>query len=501
MSKLFFVSDRSSIYRLSRLYKLGKLRRIHRGIYTDDLIKPISEIVRSNWLSIVPHIVPHGILSHRTAHDLRPTPFRNGDNIVFVTSTYEKTIKLPGLIIKVLSGVNIMFTEQILPDLARSNEARMLLENLTKVQGKTYKDFKIVGRAGVELYLSKCLRNRRKDNLNKILESAKYIASQLHLDDEYIILNSIISALFATRVDTNILTTDYAKAIVKKQSYDDNRVRMFKELSTYLRTCIFIERDYHYDANSFKNLSFFESYFSNYIEGTKFLINEAERIIFEGKEIKNRHADSHDVLANFRLSNDYIEMSRTPTDIKDFLGLIQERHAMLMRERPEINPGQFKDQPNMAGSNVFVYPQDVVGTLIKGFEIYSTLEDGIKKALFMHILLSEVHPFNDGNGRIARVMLNSELVKAQQYKIIMPTVYRDSYLTSLNRLSRDQVFYIYCKVIDIVQAYTANIPWSNYADSKSKIELDHAEKPADEGLETFNETIRSLNLSSLTRDG
>lgn len=50
-------------------------------------------------------------------------------------------------------------------------------------------------------------------------------------------------------------------------------------------------------------------------------------------------------------------------------------------------------------------------------------------------ILSEVHPFLDGNERIARIMMNSELVKEEQSKIIIPTVYHDDYLGALRKLT------------------------------------------------------------------
>ena len=42
------------------------------------------------------------------------------------------------------------------------------------------------------------------------------------------------------------------------------------------------------------------------------------------------------------------------------------------------------------------------------------------KALFMHFLISETHPFGDGNGCLSRIMLNAELVNAGIFKIIIP---------------------------------------------------------------------------------
>ena len=46
-------------------------------------------------------------------------------------------------------------------------------------------------------------------------------------------------------------------------------------------------------------------------------------------------------------------------------------------------------------------------------------------------LVSEVHPFIDGNGRIARIMMNAELARANEVRIIIPTVYRLNYLAAL----------------------------------------------------------------------
>jgi len=70
----------------------------------------------------------------------------------------------------------------------------------------------------------------------------------------------------------------------------------------------------------------------------------------------------------------------------------------------------------------------VRGTLKEGFERSTTIADPVARALYMMFLVSEVHPFNDGNGRIARVMMNAELVQAGYSKLIIPTVYREDYL-------------------------------------------------------------------------
>ncbi len=479
---------------LSRLLKQGKLRKIYHGIYTTDLTSDIYQIVQKNWMEIVTYIVRDGIVSFRTAHDLKPSPYKLNQTIVFITSSYEKNITLPGLNIKVLKGNKELYIEQILPGLARSNEARMLLENLSSTRG-SLKNIKTINQEGVEKYLAKQLRHRYEIGLNEIRDKAKDVASKLDMIAEFNKLNQIICGLLATHPDPNFLQTTHAKSIARKQPYDAERIKMFEDLSIYLQQSSFKNRPYKYDATSFKNIAFFDSYFSNYIEGTEFEINEAEQIVFEHREIYQRHADSHDILANFRLGSDELEMSKTPGSPAELLEIIQARHAYLMHERPDINPGKFKEKPNRAGGTNFVEPNEVIGTLTQGFEIYALLPAGIKRALFMHILISEVHPFIDGNGRLSRIMMNAELVQAQSYKIIIPTVYRDAYIQSLRRASREQIVQTYCKVMDVAQAYTASIPWDYYSEAREKIEFDKADNEPDDGITTFNRVVRKLELS------
>ena len=53
-------------------------------------------------------------------------------------------------------------------------------------------------------------------------------------------------------------------------------------------------------------------------------------------------------------------------------------------------------------------------------------------------MVSEIHLFLGGNGRIARVTMNAELVRAKQTRMTIPTVYRGDYLKALRRLTTNQ---------------------------------------------------------------
>ena len=72
-------------------------------------------------------------------------------------------------------------------------------------------------------------------------------------------------------------------------------------------------------------------------------------------------------------------------------------------------------------------------------------------------VVSEIHPFLDGNGRMARVMMNAELAKAEQSKIIIPTVYRDDYLGALRKLTRQGDAKTYIRMLTRAHQFSATI--------------------------------------------
>lgn len=207
------------------------------------------------------------------------------------------------------------------------------------------------------------------------------------------------------------------------------------------------------------NLSFFEAYFSNFIEGTEFSIKEAEAIVFGGVIPQERPDDAHDILGTYRIVSDPAEMQTLPSDFEDFLTLLRRRHTALMKARPNKNPGAFKTKINRAGNTVFVAPDLVTGTLEKGFAFLQGLAEPFQRAAFMMFLVSEVHPFTDGNGRVARVMMNAELVAGGEERIIIPTAYRTDYLGALKALSLTANTRPVIRMLDRAQEYTHAIDW------------------------------------------
>jgi Fic family protein len=108
-----------------------------------------------------------------------------------------------------------------------------------------------------------------------------------------------------------------------------------------------------------------------------------------------------------------------------------------------------------------VLPGLVAGTLRAGWERISELDTAFERAVYVMFLISEVHPFDDGNGRLAPVMMNAELVAGTQSRIIIPTVFRDDYLGGLRRMTRQDDPSLLIKSLRYGHDYTAQIDFSD----------------------------------------
>ncbi|MGH2624731.1 MAG: Fic family protein, partial [Sphingobacterium sp.] len=188
------------------------------------------------------------------------------------------------------------------------------------------------------------------------------------------------------------------------------------------------------------------------------------------------------VLRTYQIVSNRQEMSMKPEDADSLLAILRYRHKMLMSARPAKNPGEFKDKNNRAGDTEFVDRTLVRGTLIRGFDFYRALNDSFAKAAYMMFMISEVHPFLDGNGRLARVMMNAELTSEKQTKIIIPTVYRVDYLGALRQLTRRQQPDTFIRMLQRAQQFSAKLIGEDLGVMQRILEASNAFKEGDEHI-------------------
>jgi hypothetical protein len=453
--------DKTNAQRIARLAKAGRLRKIHSGIYTSDLTSPLEQIVRPAWRQISEYLYPDAVVAYRSAQ--LGMQDEHG-NIYLVKGKRVRTLQLPGLTLNILSGApaiqNLPASMNDTPygKLFVSSEARRLLENLYTGRGS---ENRTMGRRWVESHLSKLCTIRGEHKLNALRDDAKFIASELGFEAQFKTLNTIISALLQTGKARALSAAD-ALARAAGRPYDPDRVEIFDTLFSALRKPFPMITDPARNGVSGLNFAFFESYFSNYIEGTTFTVEEASEIIFDGKMIPTRNEDSHDVLGTFRAIMDQPYRSQPPNSEDDFLAWLQQCNYKILSSRPDKDPGEWKVQANQAGNTIFVHPELVKGTLREGFKRIALLEDPFARALMAMFIVTEIHPFMDGNGRTARLTMNAYLTQSSVCRIIIPTGYREDYLLPLKALSQNNDPTPFVRSMTRAWKWTAGFDYSDF---------------------------------------
>lgn len=473
---IFGTADKEISKRITRLEKSGTIRKIAPRLYTSNLKDSPKNIIKRNLFTVLGGLFEGAVLSHRSALEFQPT--ETGD--IFVTYKYTRKTDLAGITINFLKGQGAIEGDNLLGEgLYAAQKERALLENL-QISRRKGGASKTLSRTRIEEELDKIIRVHGEIGLNELRDKARAISEQLNMSREYEKLHKMISAMLATR-PSKLLHSPVAKARALGAPYDPARVDLFQKLFIELQQNEYKNRpERNLTDVQFRLFAFYESYFSNYIEGTRFGIAEAQNIIQNQQPMPAREEDSHDILGTYRIAANREKISLTPTSADELLEILSNRHRVLLSARTSKNPGKFKDKNNYAGQTAFVDYMLVRGTLIKGFDLYRALISSFAKAAFMMFLVSEVHPFLDGNGRIARIMMNAELVAARQAKIIIPTVFRDDYLLALRRLTRQHDPKPYITMLQVAHEFSAELYYTENTDFQEHLNetnafLEHTE--------------------------
>lgn len=465
-----FVSHTAISREVSRAVSAGRLRKLASRLYTKNFNDSPEEIVRRNLWAIVAGYFPGALVADRTAFETVPA----SDGTVCLVSERGRTTELPGIVLRPRRGPGPISSDMpFLDGLYLSSQARAFLENMRPSRARSGRVPRTLTQAQVEERLDRLIRVSGEAAINRLRDEARTIAPELDLEREAAHLGALIGTLLGTRESR--LDSHVARGRTRGRAYDPDRMELFHTLHQALRDHPPRDRpEVRRGSPGPTTLAFFEAYFSNFVEGTEFLVSEAVEIVFEGRIPPQRPADAHDVIGTWRIVSDGAEMRRTPEDPEAFVSLLQGRHRRIMSERPETGPGEFKVSGNRAGQTVFVAPDLVRGTLERGFALYRSLESPFDRAVYMMFLVSEVHPFADGNGRVARVMMNAELVAGGAQRIVIPTAFRDDYLAALRALSRTRRPEPLIRALDYAQRWTIAVEWTSIPETQQQLDACNA---------------------------
>ena len=466
-----FVSNARISKEVSRRVAAGQLRKLASRLYTSDLEDSSEAVVRRNLWSITAGYFPDAVVADRTALELVPA----SDGSVCLVAAQGSDVELPGIVLRVRRGAPAQEDDRPFMGqaLRLSSPARACLDNLRPSRARGGRVARTLSRSELETRLERIMAAAGVEELNRVRDDACRIAPALNRADQQKTLDRIIGALAGTREAD--LKAPTARARARGRPYDSDRVALFERLAAALHRSSEPSRPPKpRDGTGHATQAFFEAYFSNYIEGTEFTVEEAEGIVFKGHVPQARTADAHDIMGVWRLVSDPAEMRRVPATAAELMDLLRRRHAIVMQGRPDVSPGHCKSQANRAGPTVFVAPEAVPGTLERGFAIYRDLPSAFHRAVFMHGVVAEVHPFSDGNGRLARIMMNAELISSNEERIVIPTVYRGNYVAALRALSAGHSAEPAVRMLAYAQRFTDAVDWAGLHETTEQLQTCHA---------------------------
>lgn len=477
-----FFDDVASRDTLSRAVAAGRIRRLAPRLYSSDLSTDPAEIVVVNRWAILGRLLQGAVIVDRSAAgDGTVTEGR----IFVAAQTHRKSIRLPGMDIQIRSGAPLAVpVEDPLwaSGLRMSSPARVVVDNLAVTRGRAGRVSRTLSLTELENWLAGKAISWGSKRMARLRGQAVLLADAMGHPDRGERIDQLFARLSGcepARATRGQLLLAYTSG----RAWDERRLELFNRLAQRLAD---------YDDPDVPNwlpartesgaLPFFESYFSNYIEGTVFSVSEARQIVDTQQPPADRPADGHDILGTYRCVADTVGRKSVASDADGFLAMLRERHQMILAGRPEMTPGEWKQKNNQVGALVFVEPQLVEGTLRRGFELAHTVPAGFRRAMFMMFLVAEVHPFTDGNGRVARVMMNAELSTVDAERIVIPAVYRNEYIGSLRRTSTTRADDVTAlmRVMAFAWRWTAAMPWHDRGAVDGQLKATNALRDPDE---------------------
>lgn len=179
------------------------------------------------------------------------------------------------------------------------------------------------------------------------------------------------------------------------------------------------------------------TYTSNSLEGNSLTESETKVVIEEGLTIGGKPLRDHLEAQGHARAYEYMFslVSKKGVNVKDILKL----HKLFYEKIDGKNAGKYRREVGIiiTGSKYsFPKPRDIE-KLMKGFEKdikkYLKNEHPVVAAARIHKDFVNIHPFVDGNGRIARLIMNLILLQNKYNVTIIPTVLRPQYMGSLEK--------------------------------------------------------------------
>ena len=223
----------------------------------------------------------------------------------------------------------------------------------------------------------------------------------------------------------------------KEDKFDISKINILETLRE--------QKNMKLKGNLYHNTQITFAYNTNHIEGSK-LTEDQTRYIYETNTLlaeKDSVTDIDDILEtanHFKLVDymlDIADKKLTENMIKEFHRILKEGTSDGRKDWFVV--GDYKKLSNEVGGLKTTEPKNVKRDMKKLLEWYDSLEQvTIKEIIEFHAKFEKIHPFQDGNGRIGRIIAFKECLKNNIVPFIILNKDKLFYYRGLNQYQNNK---------------------------------------------------------------
>ncbi len=186
------------------------------------------------------------------------------------------------------------------------------------------------------------------------------------------------------------------------------------------------EKAYGISGGIYHKLQIEFTYNSNHMEGSRLTLDQT-RMIFETSTIGLSESavninDVFEAANHFRCIDYCLDKAKRPLSesmIKTFHRILKSAVVESGFERNPrgydnflVAPGEYKKLPNEVGVMTTASPEDVPAQMADLMTWYQPDEpQSLERIVDLHVRFERIHPFQDGNGRVGRLIMLKECLK------------------------------------------------------------------------------------------
>ena len=195
------------------------------------------------------------------------------------------------------------------------------------------------------------------------------------------------------------------------------RLNKKEEIPKTLLDILREEKSTKYSGGIYHKTQIDLTYNSNHMEGCR-LTHDQTRYIFETNTIGIEHDvlnvdDVIETANHFRCIDTIIvqgNLTLTESFIKNLHGILKAGSSDSRKDWFAV--GDYKKMPNEVGGMKTVFPEEVQKKMKELLFKYNQIEKKtLKDILCFHVKFERIHPFQDGNGRVGRLIMFKECLK------------------------------------------------------------------------------------------